>query len=267
MISSILNKDVQFQQMDGYHVIIKSDFNSRLNNFLDNHYRAFPPVSSIGIRHNDLPYAIESNKFEWKFRIQSLRMLNSFDLDYSAKRILQFGPWNNWLTHHLKKKDNEVVCLDYFTDETGGLRSKKFFRNNDWISLQCDLEDISFFSVKFDLIIVNHCLQFFSDPVNFLEKLSPFCNPGGKIICLGVPVFGNATKKRISVENMKSRHFKEHGYDLLFTPAKGYLDAHDKMRIENSGFLCYSYSGFLLRNLYACLNPAKPRYFMLIKTC
>jgi SAM-dependent methyltransferase len=265
MISEIIFKNTDYTSNEYYYSILKPEFKTRLGIFLENYYRAFPSKTGPNFIYPQLPYPVKGPlAFEWKFRAESLKIFRTLKTDLAEKKILEIGPWNSWLSQHLKKENNLLVCADFFTDDQNGLASKKHYTNNKWLSVQCDLENIDFFCEGFDLIILNHNLQFFTEPIAQLRKYKKLLKPGGKIVCLGLSVFVKPQKKVAAVQQMRETCLREKHFEIFLNPTKAFLDEKDKKEMQTEGFSFVPYSGFALRNFYSRLNRSKPFYCLAV---
>jgi SAM-dependent methyltransferase len=253
---SLLKKDGEIW------TLLQGEFEGELRRFL----ARFRQIRSAE-RRNDpapdypsLPFGkgTEGN-FEWKLRRGSLRHIERLLSRRSRQTILEIGGWNGWLTNRLAAMGHEVIAVDYFSDEVDGLRAKRHYPN-DWLALQTDIRDLGFFRVKFDVVVVNHCLQFLADPVGWLERLKPLVRDNGLIVLLGLSFYRNPESKRQQVEAFRRHYAEAHGFDIFLVPTKGYLDDEDRLRITSLGFRVIPDGGMIVRNVASSVNHSRPLY-------
>ena len=247
-----------------YSSLLEPDFKVRLENFL----HAWEPIRAAENRihipfdeYPQLPFAPSVKQdFEWTWRCLSLTQLLPFLEKNKTQNILEIGSWNGWLSNQLCALGNDVLALDFFSDERDGLQSKKHYSQH-WKSLQCNVYQTHFLEAQFEVIIVNHCLQFCPEPLAFCRELQKLLLPGGKIFLLGLNFYQNPMNKIKAVDAYKKAYKLKHNFTIFLQETKAYLDFNDKKEIEKLGFKLYKQKGMLLRNLYSSLFPAKPSYF------
>ena len=232
----------QFYKEDDVMMLMTPEFKSFLHDWLDSfeEYRS-PYLKRLDFEH--LPVSGLNNDFNiWSARIQDINLIDK-QIEHSFKTVLEIGSWNGWLANHLSKKGLEVIAIDYFTHELDGMKAKRFYSNPSWTSIQMDLEDLSILDQPFDLIILNRCLAYFTDPINYLFQLQKLIKPGGKIIITGLNVKKNQMKERELIQStieFKSRYNK----DLQFKNSKSYIDFNDLEDMKKWGAKIACYPGF-----------------------
>lgn len=264
-ITSIIKKDYQhfLKQDDGVWILMNEAFGERLTEFLkkfENGRKNEKPNLLEPSDYPKLPYNRHHiDKLEWFFRQGSLQIVNKLLREKKSQSILEIGPWNSWLTNRLAEKGHSVVAIDYFIDERDGLKSKKKYVN-DWIAIQADICNPLFFSAKFDIIVINHCLQYFPNPIEYVQSLKTLLKGDGEIIIIGLSLYKNPKKKKKQLEEYLQNSMAKNGIGF-FNPTKGHLDFDDKRKLEEQGFLfSTNYPKMYLHNVYSLLNPSKPRY-------
>lgn len=195
------------------------------------------------LRYDNLPFSgTEVNEQIWKARISDLKLVNSFLLS-TTKEVLDFGSWNGWLAHQLSTKGIAVTAIDYFIHELDGLKAKNQYSSSHWNSIQMNIEDLSVFVSKFDLIIFNRCLSYFENPVDLLKSAMNILNEQGQIIVTGINIRKKAKEESELVQS--KREFQEkYGKNLVFNHSKGYLDYNDLNEIKKLGFKITPYRNF-----------------------
>jgi SAM-dependent methyltransferase len=260
-IDKYLKEGVHYKYAGGIYKVLQPDFESRLNLFLNNFNSAYSGQQQGELNYELLPFKRSGAKgFEWKHRQYSWEEFIRTENELRSRRILEVGPWNNWLTHHLTKAGAEVVCLDYFEDENNGLNNRKHYSDPNWISIQADIEQPGFLNPTYDVIIFNHCVQFFTSPLDVIRRFKALLNKEGKIIILGLSFFHNPLKKKKDVESFKQDHFSKFGFDIFFNPTKGYMDKNDEEGFHSEGVKMIPYRKFAVRNLISSFIPSKPFY-------
>jgi len=210
------------------------NFKIKLENWLFD-FEDFRKSNLKKIDFNSLPKSgIKVEKKIWKARAEDFSIISKL-INNNIKTALDIGSWNGWLANSLTKKGLKVTAIDYFTHELDGMKAKKFYENNDWNSIQMDLEDLSVFNEKFDLIILNRCYPYFTDMKKVIESSLQLLSPKGKLIITGL----NINDKKEDTEEFKKAkiNFKEtYNKDFLFKPFKGFIDEDDISNLKLKGF-------------------------------
>jgi SAM-dependent methyltransferase len=257
--SQIVKNDTSYLFENGVYRVIQEPFTSQLEQFLKGYYEHAKP-QKITEDYSKLPF-VPGNAAEWKFRQASLKVMNNLLTQKNYGSFLEIGPWNGWLTHHLSAKINKGVAADLFNDEVNGLAAIKHYPNAQWLPVQCDIESMDLFTVKFDLIILNHCVQFFQDYRKAIQKIKALLAKGGTLVILGISVYKDASEKQKDVENMQRSYFDRTGKNLYFRPSKGYFDASDKHWLEKEEFSFTEYSVFHRHKFLAAFDKKLPRFY------
>ncbi len=235
------------ESQDGVHTITPDEFNHRLRSFLDRFseiqtketnyrlpfhlYEQFPDVEV-----NELAAEIFTRK-------QDLIILKKHFSNHlnSNASVLEIGGWNGWLTKHLSKTGVMVITADVFDDEYNGLKSKKHYRSADWLSIQTDILQTGIYAAQFDVIVFNHCLQFYTDPVQLIEKYKRLLKKNGVLLVLGNTFYKNTTAKESEILHT-NKYFKEkYNFNIRFYPSKGYFSYEDFDLFSKNNFKFISY--------------------------
>jgi len=115
-------------------------------------------------------------------------------------------------------------------------------------------------SDEFDAVILNHCLQFFPAPADYVAEAKRRVAPGGRLILIGLQFFHDPRPKARSVAAQQQIYRKRYRAELFLFPNKGYLDSDDRERLSAQGIALRSYPQLWLANLKAWLNPALPEH-------
>ncbi len=252
------------EEKNGFHLLCEPEFKNSLYNYLSNwevirkkekNYTPIPPE-----QYAELPIApAVKNDFEWKWRKQSLAQVEKQIQQKNKPLILDLACWNGWLSNALTEKKYEVLAVDLFADEVDGMACKKFYKNT-WHSVQCDTENLHFLNPVFDVIVVNHALQFMPQPIEYCNRLKQLLKPDGLILLAGINFFSLSKRKHEQVENFKNHFQNKYNFSVFFKPCRGYLTFEDKTQLEQNGFKFIPYPGMQLHNLYSKVNPSKPLY-------
>jgi 2-polyprenyl-3-methyl-5-hydroxy-6-metoxy-1,4-benzoquinol methylase len=253
MIEQFIRPGINYLVKDGIHEIMDDEFRNKITLFEKQYIPVKKTTRVDEIKdHESLPTNPSTYfPFEWKLRQEGLSIVKSGIEDKGKLNILEVSTFNGWLTHHLHNWGHAVVSVDYFSDEVFGLKSKFNYRNNGWLSVQCNLEDLSFFEPVFDVIVLNHAIQFFNDTNTIISQLKKLLKPNGKIIFLGLFFFMDSVSKQKEVEAYSTEHFEKHGFNIFFAPTKGFLDKADKQVFIDHKVSLYPYKCGCRANLVA----------------
>jgi SAM-dependent methyltransferase len=260
MIEHFIKPHIKYIQSDGIYKILDSEFENRLNRFLKRYAEIHNEEEIETVNDYEALPNINNSKhpFEWKLRQEGLKIIEK-EITTTDNNILEIGTFYSWLTHHLSKKNN-VVCLDYFDSKVYGLGSKQHFKNNNWIAIQCKTEEPTFLQPIFDVIIVNHALQFYTNIEKGIEELKKLLKPGGKLILLGVYLFKDSSKKQLAVQQFVEEYKNKHQFDIFLNPTKGFLDWDDKHFFYKEHIELNSYKSCFIQNIKSKIIPSKPFY-------
>ncbi|HSN76951.1 MAG TPA: class I SAM-dependent methyltransferase [Anaerolineae bacterium] len=196
---------------------------------------------------------------EWRLRRYDLALLRRLLRQRPQQKVLDVGAWNGWLSNGLASEGHLVTAVDYFDDEHDGLRAKKFY-TSAWQAVQMDLLDLPALGERFDVIVLNRCVQFFPQPAAYVAQAKAQLAPGGLLILTGLEIYRDPRAKAARVARMLHSHRQRYGSDLFLRPTKGYLDFADKAQLEAQGVQIKPPWQLLPANLKALLWPALPRH-------
>lgn len=203
-----------------------------------------------------LPFNRASGDREWAMRARDAVKV-ARQLPAGGMRVLDIGAWNGWLSHLLAERGHSVVAIDYFADEFDGLGAVRHYEVK-YEAIQMDVADLSVIDERFDLVIVNHGLAFFTDPVAHVRNALSKVRAGGKLIVLGLQFFRDATARIRQVEQLEARFRERCGSDLFFRPTRGLLDWADLSAIKELGLTIHPYRYLWWRNLLSRARPRRP---------
>ncbi len=250
-----------FEEKDGVLALLKPDFAAELRQFNEalRDYR-----DRIGRRlldesvYAELPHS-QADDFEWRLRCFDLELIQPL-LPGRHLEILDVGSFNGWLARHLTEAGHEVTAVDYFDDPHDGLGARRFYARAPWRSVQMDLRDLSLLDCTYDVVILNRCLQFFADPVAYLEHAAERVADGGLLIATGLDFHRAPGRKRRQVEKLRADYRRRYGRDLFLHPSRGYLDFRDRQRLRAAGLEIRSMPQMWRSNLLAHLLVHRPRF-------
>lgn len=254
----------QLQLKDGIWRYFDATFAEKLDEYLPK-FVALREQQGLRVSATELllklPFGEAADDSNWEWKRQSMELLfeEIGDMEYTS--VLEIGAWNGWLTKLLSRKSKEVLAVDYFDDEADGLGAMRHYSANI-TALQCNVAQFpqEFKKMKFDLIVLTHCIVFQADPAQYLIDLVPLLNSGGQLLALGTTYFKDPSKKQKEVEAFKARNKKENGFDIYLQPVKAYLDLNDLIRLKQFGFVVDDYPDMLFQNLKSRLFATSARY-------
>jgi len=257
-----------FDCADGVLALLKGDFRRELLDFttrLDAMRAAGDKRLLDASAYEQLPFdqahrRDKSWRVEWRLRCYDLAVVLQLIGAPSRQRILDVGAWNGWLSQRLGARGHAVTAIDFFAGEYDGLRARQFYRAPAWDAIQMDLRDLSLLDAQFDVVILNHCLQFFPAPADYVAEAKRRVAPGGRLILIGLQFFHDPRPKARSVAAQQQIYRKRYRAELFLFPNKGYLDSDDRERLSAQGIALRSYPQLWLANLKAWLNPALPEH-------
>lgn len=247
---------------DGVLILLSDSFRSQLAAFL----AKFEPLRQAeGKRLLDpdiyplLPFApdVESSH-EWRMRCYDVEILEKLLAGRTHMRILEIGAWNGWLSNWLTKQGHEVTAVDYFIDKYDGLQAMHFYKER-WQAIQMDLTDLAVIDGRFDVVLLNRCVQFYANPVAYAQAAKTKVADDGLLILTGLSFFGDPGPKIESVTAFQ-RHLRQHGVPD-FKPMKGYLDFEDKRKLQKEDIQVKLVPQLWLANVKSQFKKTAPRYY------
>jgi SAM-dependent methyltransferase len=250
--------------VDGVLVLMKASFRQRLESFNERleQFRAAEGKRLLeGSIYEHLPDALEvRNNFEWRLRRYDLAVIRRLLQKRPQQRVLDVGAWNGWLSHRLAAEGHHVTAIDYFIDRFDGLGARVFY-STTWQAIQMDLTDLSALDQRFDVIILNRCLQFFPDPAHYVAQASAKVAPGGLLVATGLAFYQDASVKAREVQSLRESYQRQYGMEIFLHPAKGYLDFGDRSLLAVRGMQLHLYRQLVPANVKSLVWPTRPRYY------
>jgi SAM-dependent methyltransferase len=221
--------------------------------------RGFTPLPPAALV--DLPGgAATAGSDEWRLRRGDLAVVRQLLAGRQGIRVLDIGAWNGWLSARLAADGHRVTAAELFAGQAS--LGAHVHARTDWLAVQVDPEDLDRLEERYELVIVNRCIQFAPEPTRLLAAAARRAGPGGRVLVLGLQVFRAplVVARRIAAE--RSQFAAEQGRELVLRPTKGYLDADDLGRLESAGLRTRPYPGLRLRlaNLRARVDAGRPEH-------
>jgi SAM-dependent methyltransferase len=219
------------------------------------------PLSDPAV-YDSLPCApLDNYNKEWQWRCDDLaivrRLMSRRLPNQSPKRILDVGAFNGWLSHNLAADGHTVTAADYCAGPFDGLGAVQHYTHT-FQAIQIDLADLTTLNSQFDVIIMNHGLPFFPDPIAHIRQLLDKLAPNGLLLIIGLIIYRNPVLRKRYLARAKEKHLAEYGRPLLFRPAPGYLDHNHKNALQNLGLTHHPHPRFHLHNRLSRLLPIIP---------
>lgn len=254
----------QFKTEDGVLILLNDEFGKILHARLSRFSEIRKKELSRYLKPEDyplLPYGdVVCGNIEWRLRQLDWEILLPLLKDRQGQKALEIGPYNGWLTHRMAELGMEITAIDYFMDDLDGLTTKKYY-GEDWKSIQMDIRNVSIIDERFDIIIVNRCLQFFEDPAEYFGSLKEKVTRNGIIILSGLQFFKNPRQKQQQLEAAKSDFRRKHNFDFMLVPFKGYLDFEDMQKLISQNVELHLYPKLFVANLKSLIKPTLPRHY------
>lgn len=247
-----------FQLHNGVPALVTPEFKQRLDVFTDNLVKYRQQEENRKIKESlfdELPFTRDvPQAYLWNAKQLDLEFIEQFTAGKKGLRILEVGAWNGWLSNRLSKSGHRVWAIDYLNDEYDGLGAHKHYTNQEWRPLQVDLNDLSLFKdEKFDLIIVNRCSIFFTNPFSTFDFLKTLLCDQGSLLITGLQIFKNWKREKERIETMKKVFFENHGFEMFMFPIKGYFNKDNLRELSASGFRIvhfpHNWKNWVKRNL------------------
>lgn len=250
----------QFQMKNGAYQILTPEYAETLFPFLD----AFDSFENPNLptiepsRFRELPF-VEFQAHLWSLRRVDLKHIRKRTKP-SYRTALEIGSWNSWLTHHLAKDGLSVVAVDHFINDSVGLGTKKYY-DEDWTSIQMDVERMDLFENKFDLIVVNRCLNYFTSPENAIKQLQSLLSPGGTLIVTGITLERDTTKTLQKLATASKAFESKYQIPFFFKKFKGFLETKDLTAMRKLGLQLHWYPELRMRSILGKLSRKRAMYY------
>ena len=158
---------------------------------------------------------------EWKMRAASAKHFLKYINQKEELKILDIGCGNGWFTNFISSAENlvEVIGIDINLFELK--QANDAFSQNKKIKwIYGDLFNYKLDHFRFDIIVLNGCIQYFEDFEKLINRLLDLCNKEGEIHILDSPFCKNENDKKMSILR-SNEYYKKLGCDDMlnkFTP-------------------------------------------------
>ncbi|MCB0847487.1 MAG: methyltransferase domain-containing protein, partial [Bacteroidetes bacterium] len=208
-----------------------------------------------------LPFISEATALgHWKPKQHDLRLIKRLLKGKKNQKILEIGAWNGWLSHHLVKWGHSLTTIDYFDSEYDGLKAMKYYPQK-WIALQMEVEDISVLAGQYDVIILNRCYAYYTDPIGSFQQLREKLAPEGMMILTGLNIYTDGDRREAEFEAYKENFLQENGFEMMSKPTKGFLDLGDKSALEEEGVRLFIYRRMIRHRVKSALLTGVSRLY------
>lgn len=249
-----------FSMLNGVYRIVSPEFGSILHPFVES-LEDFRKEAYDHIDPKTLPQLpnVNYDKGLWDLRKIDLKLVENH-IEASYETALDIGSWNGWLTHHLARKGLETVAVDYFTHHLDGLGAKQHYAE-DWLAIQMNLERIELLDRTFDLIVVNRCLNYFTEPELIVERLKKLLNRGGTILILGLTYVRDIQSIKVGLKEVGKAFEAKYKVPFMFKEFRGYLLKSDLETLKKSGVHIRLHKELRLQSWSGRLIAKQPIYY------
>lgn len=158
-----------------------------------------------------LPYVSKNNpnKTEWLLRQKTRNRFIDYIKTKSDISILDVGCGNGWFSNTITLNNNEVLGLDINSLELE--QAARVFKKEKLAFVYGNLFKINEpFINKFDLIVLNASIQYFSDVNELVTKLKTFLKPSGEIHIIDSPFYSK--KESIEAKKRTEKYYHQLGF-------------------------------------------------------
>jgi len=191
--------------------------------------RIFPDEQVAGLP--DLPRNHPLHK-EWKLRQKSAARFLKYLSKKPACRILDVGCGNGWFSNLMAQTGHRVTGTDVNLPELE--QAARVFTSENLDFVYADLFRAKF-GERFDLIVFNSCLQYFSEVEKILAAMRALLAEGGEIHILDSPFYH--PDERENAQMRTSAYYSALGFPEMaahyfhhFLPQQGSFRVHYKPR-------------------------------------
>ena len=219
------------------------------------------PATSLppGTNYNQLPLNQSQKDFIWRIRSYDVNWVLKTLTHDKALHILDIGAWNGWLSHHLVRAGHYVTSIEYSNHHADGLGAMQHY-DVKWHTIQMDLTQLDSFQAQFDVVIINHGLHYFPNPVEYVRKAMQLVNPGGRLIALNLMFYLDPSQRIAEIQHQQDAFEANHNVPYFIKPSRGYLSEDDWRQFKQMGMMLHNYPVMWRANLKARFRRTAPRY-------
>ena len=172
-----------------------------------------------------LPYLSKKHKQynEWKLRQKSTNRFLDYLKDAENKTLLEVGCGNGWFTARCSTKVKRAIGVDVNFPELE--QAARVFKNENLKFTYWDVFTETPFNQKFDIIVLNACVQYFPGFERLKSRLLDLITSDGEIHIIDSPFYLNeeleqakqrteAYYQEIGVSEMIKNYY-HHSFDLI----------------------------------------------------
>lgn len=197
--------------------------------------------------------------FMWRIRAADVRNVLRVLRGRQQQSIIEVGPWNGWLTHHLVRAGHDVTALGYSADPDNGLGAKRHY-TVDWHTVQMDVSDLTQVQGKVDVVVLNHGLHLFPDAIATVRDALAIIKPGGIVMLLCLIIYRDPSARRAQLTQLDQQCQAAVGVPHLLKPSRGTLAPDDMGTLREMGFTLRRYPSLWRSEVKALLQSQAPIY-------
>jgi SAM-dependent methyltransferase len=160
---------------------------------------------------------------EWRIRRESFAtaVARAALRSQFARRILDVGAGNGWLSYQLSQLGHAPVALDLDDDAGDGLRAVS--AHKPFPLVQADFDAMPFARGQFDLVVMNASLHYSPDPERTLRAAERLLVDGGSLVVMDSPMFDSVADGEAMVAEQLQRLRSEFAIPKPVRPGVGFL--------------------------------------------
>ncbi|MEZ4775413.1 MAG: polysaccharide biosynthesis C-terminal domain-containing protein [Bacteroidia bacterium] len=205
------------------------------------------------VKESEAPGFWRAKQADFEIIFQLLRQKNQ-------QKILEIGAWNGWLSHHLVRAGHALTSVDYFIHPKDGQGAMKYYPEK-WLAVQMEVEEMELLAGDYDMIILNRCFAYYTDPAEALRLLKQKLRPGGILLMTGLHIYPDGEARKAEMAAYEQTFLEENGFPLFSKPTRGYLDKRDKDDLVNAGVKLFVYRKMMIHNLKTGLFPGRAKMY------
>lgn len=137
-------------------------------------------------------------------------------------RILDLGAGSGWLSNRLSGRGYEVAAVDLMVNDFDGLGCVRFYRT-EFMAIQAEFDHLPFPDESADMVVFNASLHYSVGYETTLSESMRVLAPGGKIVILDSPVYGNSASGVQMVREREAQFELKYGFPSNSLPSENYL--------------------------------------------